>query len=510
MRLILCLLLALVGLPAFANSNSMQTVTLYEKSPGKVNTALGDLLNRPSNLNTQTGELARLLGRQVSSAGMNAGDVRVLDKLNGPGPAGGLAVNMARTMPWSSVAKGVAKAIPIVGNAVAAAELLDAIRCRKGGPNQAECDAGQPQQSEQNWRYGGAAVSSLLTYGSIMDWFTDVHAKPVNGGATSTAYENKTCEQQSSGVCAVSGVGSTECRGYRCTANARLKNTLTGDTISYGSIEAYGVGSSLQVMKCPDLTVNGQVITPLPGGDGLCPTGQYSPASEEQVAQKVEAHGDKSKAEGAAGDIIKNGIPVDLGPITIGGPTNVPLGTTTSTSPGGATTTSTGEGLVTYRPETNGDPTSAGYEWVENKSSTTTTNTNGTPTTTTTTTTQAPTEFKTCGLPGTPPCKIDESGTPQPPEDDVAQKVDTAALPWKTCVTSPMTCLPQLPDLDWSFQLPAGCSGIPMGSEYGKWGIGTIDICSYQSMFHDLMSMVWAAAGLFFAVGMVFKEANAG
>ncbi|MCX7814791.1 MAG: hypothetical protein N2256_04795 [Tepidimonas ignava] len=104
-----------------------------------------------------------------------------------------------------------------------------------------------------------------------------------------------------------------------------------------------------------------------------------------------------------------------------------------------------------------------------------------------------------CGLPGTPPCKIDETGTPQAPADD-GQSVFRSLLPvclqndWKSCI-------PQLPNINWAFSLPSGCAPIPV--PFQRYGFSNIDICPYQPVIHDLMSMLWAGAGLFAAIGIL-------
>lgn len=108
-------------------------------------------------------------------------------------------------------------------------------------------------------------------------------------------------------------------------------------------------------------------------------------------------------------------------------------------------------------------------------------------------------QIVTCGLPDTPPCKIDETGTPQAPSDD-GQSAFRSLLPaclqndWKSCI-------PQLPDINWSFSLPSGCSPIPVPFE--RYGLSHINVCQYQPVIHDLMSMLWAGAGLFAAIGIL-------
>lgn len=109
-----------------------------------------------------------------------------------------------------------------------------------------------------------------------------------------------------------------------------------------------------------------------------------------------------------------------------------------------------------------------------------------------------------CGLPGHPPCKIDETGTPPPPPDD-GQDKHTSILP--NCLKQDWrSCFPELPDINWSFSLPSGCGPIPV--PFGKYGFSEVNICPWQGMIHDLMSMLWAAAGLFGAIGILSGRRN--
>lgn len=136
---------------------------------------------------------------------------------------------------------------------------------------------------------------------------------------------------------------------------------------------------------------------------------------------------------------------------------------------------------------------------------------NTTSTTTTTTTPTAPSnpnspvqEIITCGLPDTPPCKIDETGTPSPPEDDGENRFKSL-IP--NCLkTDWKTCFPELPEINWSFSLPSGCSPIPV--PFGRFGFTEVNICPWQGMIHDIMSMLWAAAGLFGAIGILSGRRN--
>lgn len=166
------------------------------------------------------------------------------------------------------------------------------------------------------------------------------------------------------------------------------------------------------------------------------------------------------------------------------------------------TTTATAEGnTVTYNTTTTTQVTNL----VTNQT-TTTESTSGPKTSTT----PDDGEDLECGLPGTPACKIDETGTPDPiAETQAQQDADNALSATKEFFDGLQTALPELPSLNWTFSLPTGCSTIDMpGFSADVPSLGSINMCQYQPMVHDLMSMIWAGVGLFVAIGMVFKEST--
>jgi hypothetical protein len=116
-------------------------------------------------------------------------------------------------------------------------------------------------------------------------------------------------------------------------------------------------------------------------------------------------------------------------------------------------------------------------------------------------------DIQTCGLPDTPPCKIDESGSALPDEvGTVQQDAQTALARLQACIDDIEACVPALPSLNWTFSFPTGCSVIPTPA-FAPYMTG-IDVCQFQPQIHDILSMLWAAAGLFGAVGMVFRDAT--
>lgn len=119
-----------------------------------------------------------------------------------------------------------------------------------------------------------------------------------------------------------------------------------------------------------------------------------------------------------------------------------------------------------------------------------------------------PAEDIECGLPGFPPCKIDESGTPTADSVDPAVQAQGIFAALLACVTTPSSCLPELPSFSWAFSLPAGCSAIPTPA-FSPW-LTQVDVCPFQGVIHDLMSLLWVAAGLFGAVSLVYRDATGG
>lgn len=113
-------------------------------------------------------------------------------------------------------------------------------------------------------------------------------------------------------------------------------------------------------------------------------------------------------------------------------------------------------------------------------------------------------EAKACGLPGSPPCRIDEAGTPAAPNLDPSKTALDIYAPLKRAAENPVDYLPKLPVLNWAFQLPSGCTAlaIPAFSPF----LQAIDICGFVPMFHDIMSIVWILGGLFGAIGTFWRN----
>lgn len=111
-------------------------------------------------------------------------------------------------------------------------------------------------------------------------------------------------------------------------------------------------------------------------------------------------------------------------------------------------------------------------------------------------------QVKPCGLPGTPACKIDETGTPTVATGLQDQKAGNDALDKATDDTKAnITAVadPATKDTAWkfSFAFPTNCAPLV------AWDGMSFDICRFQPMIHDILSMLWYGSTVFLVVGMV-------
>ena len=246
---------------------------------------------------------------------------------------------------------------------------------------------------------------------------------------------------------------------------------------------------------------------------------------EDMIAAKSGWPTSSTKALVEALKIPAVGKTLETAPATVTGPATVPgekttttesvklvpgttteaaPGTTTPTQPGTKTTTKTETQKLTYAGNT-----------VTTNNTTTNTTTSITNNVTNETKIEGdktevveekkePQEFETCGLPGKPKCQIDELDTPAPKEDTAKDDVEAKAKPLDDFIKNPEAVLPQLPTINWAFQLPSGCSSIPLPA-FDPW-LQEIDVCRFQPTFHDIMSLVWIIGGLFGAIGIFWRN----
>lgn len=276
---------------------------------------------------------------------------------------------------------------------------------------------------------------------------------------------------------------------YRCrNANTGPVNGQT-EQRAKGSTGAWGIISDFTYARRTDLTP-------------FVPTLVETTPRNFELAITDKNEWQPSSALGRAlVDAIKAGEIVSPPVTQITGP---------ASSPGPLSTSQTGD--VTTQSSTEYNHTYQGNRVTTNITNTTTsftTSTGATISSTTTTTTpeipQPSTETEPpdppCGIPGKPPCdvKIDETGTPS----DGANRLDDDKTNFNTIRPTFDQAISDIddisaPDWTWTFALPTGCSPLPMGA----FGF-EIDICEFQPTIHDLMSLVWVAAGIFGLLGLL-------
>lgn len=228
---------------------------------------------------------------------------------------------------------------------------------------------------------------------------------------------------------------------------------------------------------------------------------QYFPSSQQEFIDAVAAKSGwpstsalsraLADAVAATGEKIATGTPTVTGPATS-------LGTTTTTTNpvNNTTTTNTVTHQHTYAGDTITNTT------INN--TTTTNNTTGDTITNTTTTgasTPAPAPVDTCGMPGKPACKIDETGTATYDADKLKldkTKLDTDSEVQRTTIKGTAD---KGMFASWStfFSLPSlrACEPVEMPAYMGQQ-IGSMNVCPGAEWLRGLMGFIWATAGFLF------------
>lgn len=180
------------------------------------------------------------------------------------------------------------------------------------------------------------------------------------------------------------------------------------------------------------------------------------------------------------------------------GPATSPGDTSTTENPDGSTTTKTTTHNHTYSGPTINTTTQT----------VTSTCTGGSCNTTTTTETPKLDEqpfTMPCGVAGTPACavKVDETGMPtaESVDADRLRDLEDENRAW----IDGLVAANPFPDINWAFELPTACGVIPTPAFAPA--MESIDVCQFQPMFHDVMSVVWVLGGLFGAISLFMRNA---
>lgn len=204
---------------------------------------------------------------------------------------------------------------------------------------------------------------------------------------------------------------------------------------------------------------------------------------------------------------VASGNPLPLpAPSQVTGPSIIPMVPTITEFPDGSKTTVTPEKRLTFG---QASPT------VTVTDGQTTTTTSPTGVTSTVSSGSAPSalpqpldvKIETCGLPGKPACKIDETGTPSPVP---VTQYDSALDPFKQSTDEKRDVIAGTADKsffsNWSvfFAAPAMVQCEPMVMpNYLGMSLGTLDPCPVAGGMREVMAYIWALGGLWLCLGMI-------
>lgn len=467
-RYLVCVLLAfsLVWTPVHAQTTGGVT---YAPTFGTIMT--------PALISSMYGPAERTAGRASITNGPS-GSVNV-SRVTGVTIAGqaSASMNASRNLTAVALGRAVARALPLVGTVLALKDIADDIRCRSIGLSlmfdaALECDFGTAPTLQ-----GSYANQETVSPGDYSTAIQNAVNAQTNQLAACSSYFGVGCNVD---VYFMAGPQNS-CYAYT-PGNSVCVYSQKG-----GSARASNVWSATIVNGVPPKT--GCVGGVAKGSDGKCPTNNYAPTSGEVVGEKARVSPKLSTdPAGRLKDMVDQlpgfQSPTEWGqaPIIVTGPTTVTGAPTTTTQPGPITTTSTPTWQITYQGDT--------FTWGPT-TTTTITNNNGT---TTTTTTTAPQEIKTCGLPGTPACKIDETGTATTaPLSKQKADLDTAGTNASQKVKDAETPSP-LPWLWGGVSLPTGaCTNFEIEGPIPAIAARTFNLCTQPWVAWWRTAIAWLA-----------------
>lgn len=234
---------------------------------------------------------------------------------------------------------------------------------------------------------------------------------------------------------------------------------------------------------------------------------------EDAIAQRP-SWSPSSAVGRALVDALNSGESAAVEPVAVSGPATSPgVSSQTNTAndpatnassnpannPNTSTTTQTQTNNHTYNGPSVTTTTTTSSTTINNSTGAVTNNT------TTTTTPVLPTpsgDIVTCGLPGKPPCKIDEAGTPEydPKKFELDKAtLDPASKAQRDSVSSTTDKVSMFNPFSEFFLLPTltTCTPIAMPVVAGQQ-IASMDVCPGAEWLRGLMGFVWAASGFLF------------
>lgn len=420
----------------------------------------------PASLQVQPGSSSSTAMSPRTYANLGNGLNALRDPARFPSPAGLTTGTLTRPFPWRSVGMALGRTIPPITGALAVAQLLNEVRCQIDG-NAWECDPGQPRVEQGQW-CTNAFVGPQVCVGSVAE------------------AEARHLQYQSQGQCyaaiGTSTVGAT-------SLATRVRHTPWAPCTDANSSTSTINWTKVTLLVCPGSTI---IIR----GTVLCSTepATWPVASPQTVEDAVAVRGDPARAPQVVPELAERAVPI---------PHDTPISAPDPT-PWVRDETRNPDGSITVRDRRyEGTPAGSDVSWREiTREQTYPPNTapppvgqlpGDSPGSSVT-----PTEREiTCGLPGTPPCKIDESGTPSS-----APELPNAATEWLPALQEIQA--PRAANTAWSFtfQFPTGCQAIVIGPWAGQEV--RVDVCQFQPMIHELVSILWIISGIILALRMAY------
>jgi hypothetical protein len=428
-----------------------------------------------------------IVPRTYQNTGNGLGIVR--DMVKGPHPnrVDVIDVEVRRAVNWPKAAKAISRSLPALGTAIAVAELLEEIRCREGfGSGGAECDLGTNEVPSVGYTGVFAPPRSYV--------LTPVQAAtPVieqSGQSWAASWGSGATSTQSGSITCTGGPHEFFCSGRTWTARSPDGAAVYG-TFTPGATVRSSAFYGENALACPSITINGVPMVPAKDSDGKCPTGVYSSASVVDVEARIVEHGNPERMPQVLPELLDRGVPIEHDTPTVDAPATVFDSRTSKSNQDGSITVTDKSWSISDTP--------TGYQWVPVVVEKTyppgeTIPPPGQQTGSGGTVTQGGTtgEILTCGLPGTPPCKLDETGTPTAGNDGQARAdLEAAANAAIAKVNEALSV--QLPWV-WGFSLPAGACSNWVIPAAGVLPGGTVDICGQWivGFWRDLWA--WALA----------------
>jgi hypothetical protein len=238
---------------------------------------------------------------------------------------------------------------------------------------------------------------------------------------------------------------------------------------------------------------------------------QSVPASTTDLLDAIDAKSTWTPSTSALPRIVKevisSGESLSLSPSSITGPASLPVSSIVTTTANDPSTNSSTNPSTNSNTTTSTSTVTNNYSYQGANITTTTTNNSSSVNNSTgaesssSTSTSKPEiqDFKVCGLPDTPACRLDETGTQKDlgtsydkskSEIDVVVQQSNSAITGASSITAP--------SWTFSFLFPTGCTPYVTGLR----GV-VLDVCRFKSTIHDLMSMIWSAVTVFCIIGMV-------